>query len=480
MNSLTTSTRNINADFYRRQIEGVMVRKIPFVPNPFSKQKDLKPWRLLNVNRSETSVDFRFQVPSGYSVAELEKQSDALFAACGCIVEFIDHAGEVEICVYPDDLKLKIPFVPEMLRGIQPNELLLGFDRRNRRIIHNILKSPNPHLLFGGMSGFGKTDLIRLMLYVLLCCFGPSKDNIEFWVIDGKGFSFLPFEPIPNFRIVDSADLEAAAKLLEDAVIEMQNRSAAIKNREMRREDAKKLKWILVIIDEGADLSVDEQITTEDKNLAKKCLKLMGDLSRKAREPKIPLWYCAQRPAAETIPLKIRNNLGTKICFQVDSIVESQIILGPGNNAGANLGGVKGRLIYRFGGKDHIIQAPFVGDDDVWEKILSPFYPKKGVLPSGDNGEDRESLPNQEGTQVDSHGSDDLLPLDGNRADWSLVRGLPSEPKETSIRAIVGTGKKGTLRRKSPPREGSNQDISTKQTGQGSHGDWREDDYSDE
>src|SRR5690606_5715953 len=98
-------------------------------------------------------------------IVDLQKHIDALYANCGAIVELFDRAGVVIFKIYPNDFPTHIAFDKLMLLS-DNDKVLIGYDRSMKPIVHSF--NTNPHLLIGGISGYGKTDLLRLILYQLL------------------------------------------------------------------------------------------------------------------------------------------------------------------------------------------------------------------------------------------------------------------------------------------------------------------------
>lgn len=342
---------------YRERIEEVMVNK-----RPFKYHDNLYPWPFVNGRVTKSSYDLAFEVPYGYSAGDLESQVDALSAACGAIVEIKNRAGVVVVSVYPQDFPAVIKYRPEMLKETSGRTVLLGYDRHDTAVTHNFRV---PHLLIAGMSGYGKTDLIRWILFQLINRFTPAE--LEIQIIDGKGFSFLPFRNVPHITRI-ARSLPAAVEVLAEAHQAMLERSEEVWE-SGNRYDAKQFKWKIVLIDEAAQIAPALQRDKDTKQLAGIADQLAAAISCVGREAQVGLIYCTQRPDSTVINGQVKANMDAAICFRTKTGTNSEIVI---DRRGAELlpADRPGRAIYSAT-TDTILQVPYVGDDEAWERVLS-------------------------------------------------------------------------------------------------------------
>jgi S-DNA-T family DNA segregation ATPase FtsK/SpoIIIE len=299
---------------------------------------------------------------------------------------------------------------------VDDRKVLLGFTRDMKAVIHDFRV---PHLLIGGMSGYGKTDLIRWIIYQLITRFSP--DQIEIYIIDLKGFSFLPFRNIPHIKAI-GRNLAHAYTILKDAVEEMNLRSSEIWD-SGNRHTAKIYPWRIVLIDEAAQIAPDHfRANKEKKKMAQECDAFAGEISCVGREAGIGLIYCTQRPDANVVNPQVKANTDASIGFRTKNRTNSEIIIGrPGAETLPE--STPGRLIYSTT-TDIILQVPYIGGDYEWEQLLRPYTTNgRNVIEH-----EQESTEQTEYTQLYVPNSDSGHQPDSTVCDWSHF------PKQKSIR----------------------------------------------
>ncbi|MDO5295403.1 MAG: DNA translocase FtsK [bacterium] len=185
-----------------------------------------------------------------------------------------------------------------------------------------------PHLLIAGTTGSGKSVCINTIILSLIYRFTPS--NLQMLMIDPKQVELSIYEGIPHLIGLadDSAkivcDPKKAAIALNQMVELMEARYALFakhKVRQLKEYNAhaeEKLPWVVVIIDELADLIMVAQKPVETA---------ICRLAQKARAAGILMVVATQRPSADVLTGLIRSNIPSRISFAVPSQVESRIIL---------------------------------------------------------------------------------------------------------------------------------------------------------
>lgn len=350
---------------YRRRVEAVMVTKVPRK----GKKDRLLPWERIAERTEKGAHEFVYRVPVGYSSNDIEKQADALYAACGAPVEIEDRAGAVIVRVLPEDFPSKVDYEARLLE-LAPGkkELLIGLDRMGAPLVHSLRV---PHLMIAGKSGYGKTDLVRWIIYQLIAKNTPEE--LELWIVDLKGFSFMPFKGVPHIaRIV--RDLPGAVQLLTDAVRLMERRSNEVWNSGDRNKAAT-FKTVLVLIDEAYMISPNVTKDKDRKKLAGIADEAAAKISGTGREAGVGLLYCTQRPDADVINPLVKANMDCKICFKTETESNSVIVLDrPGAERLPH--GKPGRVLYS---KDGLLEAqvPYIGNDEAWDELLEPYQTKE-------------------------------------------------------------------------------------------------------
>ncbi|HXM56694.1 MAG TPA: FtsK/SpoIIIE domain-containing protein, partial [Candidatus Dormibacteraeota bacterium] len=115
-----------------------------------------------------------------------------------------------------------------------------------------------------------------------------------------------------------------------------------------RPELGGRLPYVLLIIDEIAEVCVEEAADAEDKQKRQRALALLARLARLGGGFGFHIIAATQRPAVETVPGAVKSQLLTRCCFKVATGTESRVILGEENSAGAELPAHRGRGIWQW------------------------------------------------------------------------------------------------------------------------------------
>jgi len=198
------------------------------------------------------------------------------------------------------------------------------------------------HLLIGGKTRFGKTSLIRLMV----TCALTNKEIEDVYMIDLKMVDLTIFE---KWARVETDEIKAT-KMLKELHELMNNRYQEFREMGIQKvEEHPKMKRIIIVIDESADLSLN-----------KNAMELIDIFSRKGAGAGIHLWLATQHPSAvnKVMPTKIKQNMLGRIGFKCGDAISSRMIV---NDASAyKLPAIPGRAIYYDGVYHHEIQVPYL------------------------------------------------------------------------------------------------------------------------
>ncbi len=197
-----------------------------------------------------------------------------------------------------------------------------------------------PHLLIAGATGSGKSVALNTIITSIL--YKASPEEVKLILIDPKRLEFSIYDGIPhllcpvvrNPRKAEAVLLDVIKKmearylklgLLRVRNIEQYNKQVHIllkekkgKMEEQGMEDLKPLPYILVIIDEMAELMM---IGAQEVEY---CIARLAQL---ARAVGIHLVMATQRPSIDVITGTIKNNFACRIAFRVPSKIDSRIIL---------------------------------------------------------------------------------------------------------------------------------------------------------
>jgi len=297
-----------------------------------------------------------------------------------------------------------------------PLTLALGNDIGGNPVVANLAKMP--HLLVAGTTGSGKSVGVNAMLLSMLL--KASPEEVRFIMVDPKMLELSIYDGIPHLLAPVVTDMKEAANALRWCVAEMERRyklmaslgvrniagynrkikdaQAAgepildplwkpdeyLENDEENRPELDNLPFIVVVIDEFADMMMI---------VGKKVEELIARIAQKARAAGIHLILATQRPSVDVITGLIKANIPTRMSFQVSSKIDSRTVLDQGG-AEQLLG--HGDMLYLPPGSGLPVRVhgAFVDDDEVhrvvsaWKARGEPVY-VDDVL----NGAEGENLP---------------------------------------------------------------------------------------
>jgi len=194
-----------------------------------------------------------------------------------------------------------------------------------------------PHLLIAGSTGTGKSVGLNCMIASIL--YKATPDEVRMILIDPKRLELGVYEDIPHLLTPVVTDPKIAANVLKWAVTEMEKRirklaSEGVRNIEQfnniiraerppaaagaEAEDLKPLHYIVIIIDELADLMIVSSHEVEES---------ITRLAQMARAVGIHLILATQRPSVDVLTGLIKANFPSRISFRVAARVDSRTIL---------------------------------------------------------------------------------------------------------------------------------------------------------
>jgi S-DNA-T family DNA segregation ATPase FtsK/SpoIIIE len=270
--------------------------------------------------------------------------------------------------------------------------LALGKDITGRPIVTDL--DDMPHLLIAGTTGSGKTVCVNSLILSLL--FKRSPADLKFVMIDPKMVELMPFNGLPHLLCPVVTDSKKAYTALNWVVSEMEERyrllsKVSARNIEAYNEKQEKLPYIIVIVDEFADLMAVARDQTET------AVQRLAQLSRAVG---IHLILATQRPSVNVITGVIKANLPARVSFKVASKVDSRTVLDM-NGADKLLG--KGDMLFLRPGeaKPIRIQGTLISDKEI-ERVVAfikaqgePVYDEeilKDQQKSGTGGGDKDEL----------------------------------------------------------------------------------------
>lgn len=252
----------------------------------------------------------------------------------------------------------------------KPDEKLLigfGIDVTGEPILAQLNKMP--HLLVAGSTGSGKSVCINGIIVSILMRAKPHE--VKMMMIDPKMVELNVYNGIPHLLAPVVTDPRKAAQALQKVVSEMERRyelfshtstrniegynDYVMRHNEQTGEKQPKLPYIVVIVDELADLMMVASNEVEDAIMR---------LAQMARAAGIHLIIATQRPSVDVITGIIKANIPSRIAFAVSSAIDSRTILDMGG-AEKLLG--RGDMLFMPAGasKPTRVQGAFLSDKEV-------------------------------------------------------------------------------------------------------------------
>ncbi|MGM8214528.1 DNA translocase FtsK [Bacillaceae bacterium W0354] len=255
-----------------------------------------------------------------------------------------------------------------------PSKLLFGLGRDISGEAVTAELNKMPHLLIAGATGSGKSVCVNGIITSILMRAKPHE--VKMMMIDPKKVELNVYNGIPHLLAPVVTDPKKASQALKKIVSEMERRydlfsdtgtrniegynDHVTKVNEQKGENHPHLPYVVVLIDELADLMMVASSAVEDS---------ITRLAQMARAAGIHLIIATQRPSVDVITGVIKANIPSRIAFSVSSSTDSRTIL-DGGGAEKLLG--KGDMLFLPVGasKPTRIQGAFLSDDEV-ERIVS-------------------------------------------------------------------------------------------------------------
>jgi S-DNA-T family DNA segregation ATPase FtsK/SpoIIIE len=220
-----------------------------------------------------------------------------------------------------------------------------------------------PHLLIAGTTGSGKSGCINALLTSILLRSTP--DEVRMILIDPKRIELNHYESIPHLLTPVVSSPKEASAVLANCLAEMERRyerlsqvrarNIAEANRSFRQRGEPTLPYLLVVIDELADMMMVAPQAVEDAVIR---------LAQKSRAVGIHLVLATQRPSVDVITGMIKANVPSRIAFAVSSQTDSRVILDT-NGAEALLG--QGDMLFKPLGTSRLqrVQGAYVSEEEI-------------------------------------------------------------------------------------------------------------------
>lgn len=310
------------------------------------------PAKVIGVVVGPSVTRYELEMPPGISVKKILAHSDDIalaLAAKGDIRIEAPIPGKSAVGIEVPNEQIatvsmrEILESPEFINAKSPLTFALGKDIAGSVKVCNLQKMP--HLIVAGATNSGKSVCLNAIIISLI--YKTSPDDVKLILVDPKRVEFSMYNQIPHLLIPNViTESDKAINAFSWAVNEMERRYNIFSEDKVRNLDEynmlegvkngekEKLPFIVIIVDEMADLMMTSKKEAEEKIMR---------LAQKARAAGIHLILATQRPSVDVITGTIKANFPSRIAFSVTSFQDSRTILDQGG-AEKLLG--KGDMLY--------------------------------------------------------------------------------------------------------------------------------------
>lgn len=311
------------------------------------------PAKVVNAVVGPAVTRYEIEMPAGVSVKKILSHTEDIaynLAANGDIRIEAPIPGKSAVGIEVPNEKIATVGIrdmivsPEFQNSKNPLTFVLGKDITGSVKLCNLAKMP--HLLVAGSTGSGKSVCLNAVILSLI--YKTSPDDVRLILIDPKQVEFSIYNGLPHLLVPNViTESDKALNSLTWAVDEMERRYTMFRN--SRTKDigeynsssdvlegkVDKMPYIVIIIDEVADLFMTSKKEVEEK---------IARLAQKSRAAGIHLILATQRPSVDVITGTMKNNFPSRISFKLMSFADSKTIL---DQAGAEKLLGRGDMLYK-------------------------------------------------------------------------------------------------------------------------------------
>lgn len=285
--------------------------------------------KITKVNPGPIITMYEFEPAPGVKINKIVSLSDDLALALKAqSVRVSAIPGRAVIGIEVPNKQRETVYLREILcsDGFQKSRskltIGLGKDISGAPVVADLLKMP--HLLVAGATGAGKSVSINSMVMSILYKASPAE--VKMLMIDPKLLELSAYQEIPHLIAPVITNPKESAEALKKMVLEMERRyrflaekgARNIESHNLQAKEEKHLPYLVIIIDELADLMFTAPADVEDS---------ITRLAQMGRAAGIHLILATQRPSVDVITGIIKANFPARISFQVSSKVDSRTIL---------------------------------------------------------------------------------------------------------------------------------------------------------
>ncbi len=402
---------------------------------------------VVQINPGPVVTTFEFKPEAGIKYSRMITLNEDLCLGLQAESIFIERIpGKPTVGIEVPNSRREVISLRQILESVEFNDsaskmtICLGKDINGR--IKVAALETMPHLLIAGSTGSGKSVMLNSLIMSIL--YKSTPDEVRMILVDPKRVEMGIYEGIPHLLTPVITDAKQATNALRNAVVEMErrlkllagqgvrnidqfNKKVAQKQSQPRslfeedldteqQEELRPLPYILIVIDELADLMMLERANVEAS---------VTRLAQMARAVGMHLVLATQRPSVDVITGLIKANFPSRISFRVATRVDSRTVL---DVMGAEHLLGRGDMLYLPPGSSRLtrVHGALVTESEIndvvehWKQQANPDYDQTFLLPPPNEEEDLE--PEEEGQQDPMYADAVRVVIEMGKASTSILQ----------------------------------------------------------
>ena len=379
---------------------------------------------VVQINPGPVVTTFEFKPDAGVKIARITTLSEDLCLALQAESILIERIpGKPTVGIEVPNTRREMISLRQLIESAEFQEsasrltIAMGKDISGRIRISELEKMP--HLLIAGSTGSGKSVMLNTLIMSAL--YKSTPDEVRMILVDPKRVELGIYDGIPHLLTPVITEPKKAVNALRNAVLEMERRLKLLAsygvrnidqfNKKIQRiserplelfpdesgpdvaEPEKPLPYILIVIDELADLMMLERAGVEESVIR---------LAQMARAVGIHLVLATQRPSVDVITGLIKANFPARISFRVATRVDSRTVL---DVMGAEHLLGKGDMLFLPPGTSRLVRVhgAFVTESEIaevvayWRDQAAPDYDQSYLIaPPSDDDDPAEEFDGEE------------------------------------------------------------------------------------
>lgn len=328
--------------------------------------------KVINILKGPVVDTFELELGSGVRVSKVTTiQDDLSLALSGAPIRMVyPLKGRTTIGVEIPRNPREVILLDEVLKSQKFNEnkmilpVCMGKDAFGEAAVVDLAKMP--HMLVAGATGAGKSVFINTLLVSLLIKQSPQK--MKLILIDPKQLELAQYSKLPHLCLPVVTEPKLVSLSLCWATEEMERRYTLLKemgvrniegyNEKIKNTKLKDLPYIVIVIDEFADLILSKHGKDIENSVCR--------LAAKARASGIHIVLATQRPSVDVITGLIKNNFPTRVSFRVTSSQDSKTILTrPGSEKLLGMGD----MLFKSGIEMERMHSAYIDENEI-DKLM--------------------------------------------------------------------------------------------------------------